>query len=166
MTDLKLWKFTAVTVDGKSNSQPEKVYEYAKNNYQHIYNDKTRQVYCLIDCDDHKSFKDTLQKDNNIPNLIILESIPCFELWILLHFQKDFANNDRHELYKALKKYGVSKDDDNYGTVYTKKLKDKTETAIKNSEHLYNQDRDTNLAYTKIHILMNQLKEVFNIVSL
>lgn len=158
LTDLGLWQAKAVTVDGKSDSTPAKVYDYAKNTYAHIYTQPDRTVYCLIDCDDHLYFKDTLQKNNKIPNLIILESVPCFELWILLHFQNYWANNDREQLYKVLKdKHSVDKEKDDYKNVYIKNLKAKTKIAIKNSELLYTQDRDTNPAYTKIHELIDKI---------
>ena len=156
LRDLKLWQAKAVTVDGGSDSTPEKVYEYAKNTYANIYTKPNRTVYCLIDCDDHLSFKDTLQKNNKIPNLIILESVPCFELWILLHFQSHWVNNDRNQLYQELKKH-VDKKADDYADAYEKKLKNLTEEAKNNAEKLYNQCRDTNPAYTKIHKLITKL---------
>lgn len=156
LKDLDLWQ-VKVTVDGSSDSTPEKVYDHALNTYKHIYTKPKRTVYCLIDRDDHDHYDWTLAQDKKIQNLRVLESVPNFELWILLHFQKSFANNNRKQLYQELKKHKVDKDADDYADVYEKKLKKETKTAVVNSEILLKQDRDSNPAYTKIHELMVEI---------
>ncbi|MFT6213117.1 MAG: hypothetical protein ACJARD_001249 [Alphaproteobacteria bacterium] len=160
LTDWNLWK-VSVVIDGSSDSAPISVYNYAVNNYKHIYTKKGKRVYCLIDKDDHPTFLSTLAKENEIDNIYILESVPCFELWILLHFQVSFTYDNRHMLYKQLKdNHQIDKDEDDYGQLYNERLKNKTDQALKNSKALLSINRDTHPAYTKIHVLIDILKNM------
>jgi RloB-like protein len=44
------------------------------------------RVYCVIDRDKHSSFKDALETAQK-NNIAVIVSIPCFEYWLLLHFE-------------------------------------------------------------------------------
>jgi RloB-like protein len=69
------------------------------------------EVWCVFDIDDHPGVGDARQqaRDNGI-NLAI--SNPCFELWVLLHFQDQRAHISRTDLRAACRKYlpGYKKD--------------------------------------------------------
>lgn len=43
-------------------------------------------IYCVIDRDDHANFDAAILLAKGQPNLAVLTSYPCFELWLLLHF--------------------------------------------------------------------------------
>ncbi len=60
------------------------------------------EVWCVFDVDDHPKIADARQqaRDNGI-NLAI--SNPCFELWVLLHFQDQRAHISRQKLRAACK---------------------------------------------------------------
>jgi len=60
----------------------------AKDPYDH--------VWCVFDVDEHPKMADAKQKAlaNKLPYAL---SNPCFELWILLHFQDQTASLDRHQ---------------------------------------------------------------------
>jgi hypothetical protein len=55
------------------------------------------EVWCVFDIDDHPRVTDAKQqaRDNEV-NLAI--SNPCFELWVLLHFQDQRAHISRAQL--------------------------------------------------------------------
>jgi hypothetical protein len=63
---------------------PEKAVKFAiKNKRQY---DK---IYCCIDGgDEHARFDSALELATSEENIYIIASYPCFEFWLLLHFQK------------------------------------------------------------------------------
>src|SRR5215207_5340983 len=49
------------------------------------------RVYCLFDRDTHSSYTTAIQRVSNLPaaragQLSAVTSVPCFEVWLLLHF--------------------------------------------------------------------------------
>jgi hypothetical protein len=51
-------------------------------------------IWCVFDADDHERLTDALiqARDNQIP---VALSNPCFELWVILHFEEQTAYLDR-----------------------------------------------------------------------
>lgn len=81
------------------------------------------QVFAVFDRDDHKSYADALKKaaalDRGLKNDLgqpvpfeAIVSVPCFELWLLLHFEDVLAPLHRddvtHRLRKHLPEYAKS----------------------------------------------------------
>ena len=62
------------------------------------------EVWCVFDVDTHPNLPEAKQQahDNGL-NLAI--SNPCFELWILLHFQEQHAEQPHGAIQKAVRKY-------------------------------------------------------------
>jgi hypothetical protein len=61
---------------------------------------KYDEVWCVFDVDLHEHIPDAKQKASaNKINLAI--SNPCFELWLLLHFQEQSAHIERHHVQSA-----------------------------------------------------------------
>ena len=62
------------------------------------------EVWCVFDIDDHPQVGDAKQqaRDNGIQLAI---SNPCFELWVLLHFQDQRKHISRAQLRAACRKY-------------------------------------------------------------
>ena len=58
---------------------------------------KYDEVWCVFDIDEHPNIQDATQqaRDNQVEVAI---SNPCFELWILLHYQDQRAHIDRDRL--------------------------------------------------------------------
>jgi hypothetical protein len=57
------------------------------------------EVWCVFDVDEHPNLEEAkIQARDNGINLAI--SNPCFELWMLLHFQDQTANEHRHEIQR------------------------------------------------------------------
>jgi RloB-like protein len=61
-------------------------------------------VWCVFDVDDHTRFDDAVQmaRDNGIELAV---SNPCFELWLLLHFQDSPGMRGRTRIQKLLRQH-------------------------------------------------------------
>lgn len=81
-----------VEVTGDCGSSPLCVFEFAASIYRQSVKDGNRfdRVYCVIDKDAHESYPQALAKIASFKptnTFIAACSIPCFELWLLLHFE-------------------------------------------------------------------------------
>jgi RloB-like protein len=67
------------------------------------------QVWCIFDRDDHPHFKEAIKMaaDNG---LYLAVSVPCFELWLLLHFRENPGLRHRNELRRLLEKHIIRYD--------------------------------------------------------
>ena len=72
------------------------------------------RVYVVFDRDEHKTFLQAIKliegkklKNNENKDVFIqgVISIPCFELWILLHFKKVNGHREREAVYRELKEF-------------------------------------------------------------
>lgn len=80
-----------VEVDGDSGSSPISVAKHAKDRYdeEKRTGDVFDKVYCVFDKDTHDSYDAALTRIDNLKPKDIFKtvnSIPCFEYWLLLHF--------------------------------------------------------------------------------
>lgn len=80
-----------VEVDGSCGSSPRTVVDFAKQRYaqEKCRNDAFDRVFCVFDKDTHTSYKQALDKLNRaVPRkaYTAINSVPCFEYWLLLHF--------------------------------------------------------------------------------
>jgi len=48
---------------------------------------KFDHVFCVIDRDGHQKFDDALMAARQSPKIDVIASYPCFEYWLLLHFE-------------------------------------------------------------------------------
>jgi RloB-like protein len=67
-------------------------------------NQRYDEVWCVFDIDDHPHIDDAKQqaRDNGIKLAV---SNPCFELWVLLHFQDQRAHISRAQLRAACRRH-------------------------------------------------------------
>jgi len=81
-----------VEVDGDSGSSPVSVVEHSKKRY----NEEKRtgnafdRVFCVFDKDSHESYNRALDEVKKAkPKYIFkaITSVPCFEYWLLLHYE-------------------------------------------------------------------------------
>lgn len=74
------------------------------------------QVYVVFDRDDHETYHNALAKAaalhsklrNDLKHAVKFEaiaSVPCFEFWLLLHFENVLAPLHRTEVYQRLSRY-------------------------------------------------------------
>jgi hypothetical protein len=86
--------FRAVDVRGKEcGSAPISVVNYALQAYElETASDAYDGVYCVFDRDQHDSFDSAMRKIGRVKSagkpFFAITSIPCFEIWLLLHFQE------------------------------------------------------------------------------
>lgn len=81
-----------VEIDGSSGSSPISVIRYAKRRYdeEKKKNDSFDRVFCVFDKDTHASYEQAVAEIVNFrPSGIYqaIPSVPCFEYWLLLHFE-------------------------------------------------------------------------------
>ena len=80
-----------VEICGECGSSPRNIYQYARQRYREEKDagDPFDQVFCVFDKDTHTTYQSTIDQINratpkNIYNATT--SVPCFEYWLLLHF--------------------------------------------------------------------------------
>lgn len=92
-------------------TEPLQIVEYAVSKFN-----ETREfecVYAVFDRDDHQTYGQALRRaqqlDGTLKNterqavrFTAVPSVPCFELWLLLHFQDLFAFNHRSEVISSV----------------------------------------------------------------
>ena len=94
---------------------PQQVVDFAKDECLRTLG--WEQVYCVFDRDDHPNFNNALasaaaldrKHRNELKQPIrftAIPSIPCFELWLLLHFECITRECHRNEVYDLLRQPG------------------------------------------------------------
>lgn len=111
-----------VVQPGRDGTSPLQVVKYAKQLFEkgdHHCGVERRAfewVYAVFDKDDHASYEEAIKLaedlDRRLPNdlrknvrFLAVASVPCFELWLLLHFEKVQAPILRNEVSDRLKHY-------------------------------------------------------------
>lgn len=132
-------------------------------------------VWLLFDRDvlqSQKIPKQTLDLINNPEKLKkqgidIADSMPCFEIWFLLHYclpKQAYQNQNKliEELCKYLPNYCKKQDWLERNDIYSI-LKDKIDTAKKNSETLRKRNKDTDSSYCStcnVDLLISKIQEL------
>lgn len=125
-------------------------------------------VYAVFDCDDHASFYEALDvaksldqkiKNNNkeYVRFFAIDSVPCFELWLLLHFEAIVDPMHRYAVYDQLKKYLPYYDKADKNTFY--KTKDYLPFAIENAKAIAKPELEQNHLgpFTRVYELVEKL---------
>jgi len=103
-------------------TQPLQVVEYAENLFQNgdavkgVRALEFEQVYAVFDRDDHTTYHAALGKAASLNGKLIndleepvrfeaIASVPCFELWLLLHYEEILAPMHRDTVYERLRHY-------------------------------------------------------------
>ena len=163
-----------VEIDGSCGSSPKSVLERAEYlaSSEKTKGDAYDRVYCVFDKDSHETYCETIKKiDNKRPVDIFyaVVSVPCFEYWILLHFNyttKPFHQTGKSsvadEVIKDLKKYmpRYSKGDSNV----FRQLVDQLDFAKSNSRRALESAKQnhTDNPSTNIHELVDYLQNLIS----
>lgn len=80
-----------VEITGNCGSDPVSIINHGKQRYREVKNagDPFDKVYCVFDKDAHPNYKQAMDDISNATpkNIFIaINSVPCFEYWLLLHF--------------------------------------------------------------------------------
>lgn len=122
-------------------------------------NEKIEAVWCLFDRDEHEMIPEALHQAeaNDIP---VAFSNPCFELWLLLHFQDQTAHLERDEASKLCHRYMPN---------YLKRpdmsrLLPQLPDAERRAEALYNRQTNNGLSrgnpWTDVHKLVQAIRKL------
>ncbi len=98
-----------------SGTQPRQVVNDACTFFED-YGKEFDHVYAVFDRDDHTTYYDALNRAAELNNKFkndfykkipfsAIASVPCFELWLLLHFEDVFEYQHRDAIYEKLKKH-------------------------------------------------------------
>lgn len=134
----------SIKVTGDCGSSPTSVVNYAKELFkiEQEKNEPYDYVYCVFDKDSHVDYQAALSQLGSLnPKgvFVTINSVPCFEYWLLLHFtysRKAFANTKRKscgaQMLEELKKFFPTYEKKKAGvfTALNKKLPD----ALRNCE--------------------------------
>ena len=96
-------------------TSPQQIVDFAKDKC--LETKQWEKVYCVFDRDDHLNFDNALKsaaaKDKKFKNelhkpirFIAIKSIPCFELWLLIHFDCLTRETHRDDLRPLLRQDG------------------------------------------------------------
>ena len=133
-----------VVVDGDCGSDPMSIYKHAKDLYktEKKRGEKFDRVYCVFDQDGHTNYVQALDAIRRaVPKGVYhaINSVPCFEYWVLLHFQYTMSiyqapggQSSYRLLLKDLKKHLPDYEKGEVGLY--QRLEDKLDIAIVNAK--------------------------------
>ena len=141
---------------------PSKIVERARQLYQNEKEDGDPydKVYCVFDRDEHPDYQQSLRMVKREGRFEAIISVPCFEYWLLLHFEYTTRPYGRqsaaHAVVADLKRHlpNYSKNDERI----FEKLRDKVETAKKNAAKSLRLGRDN--PSTNVHKLVKYLQNI------
>lgn len=159
----------SVEVDGSSDPQPRAVVRYGLEKFGD--GDRYDRLYCVFDRDRREGFDTAIRElrevHNEVPRVFWTFSIPCFEYWILLHYEHT-ATRYAHprspcsEVTRDVKKY-LDRYDKNMDELYSQ-TKNRLATAISHAERRWEEARDRDFGdgspRTKIHLLVKYLQGI------
>ena len=168
-TDLRLSTADVKCVPSDQGTNPLNVVASALNKID--ADNAWDRVYCVFDRDEHSHFDDAVRKvrensrqlKNDEGSEISFEYIvsnPCFELWLLLHFESVTAEKSSREVLDRLKTY-VKKYSKGCDSVYAD-TKDNLQTAYMNERRICGNANGTviNNPYTNAGTLVKLLFEL------
>ncbi|MDF1614362.1 RloB family protein [Desulfurivibrio dismutans] len=153
-------------------SDPQNVAEYAisRSREDQDYD----RIYCVFDQDRHTSYQATLDKIRQTRlskkrSLQAITSVPCFEIWLLLHFTyttRQFGSGGPDssicaEVITALRRKHLPKYDKGQHNVF-RQLEPHLPKAMKNASQLreYNQTNGTDHPSTQMDELVDYLRNL------
>ena len=127
-----------------------------------------REIYCVFDKDMHATFDDAekeverIKKDKKI-DIKAIVSVPCFEYWILLHYQYTNQNFYSNQTPCKNAEKLLKKDIPNYSKPYKnfKSVVDKFEIAIKHAEQSKKAKGDNDeYSYTDVVEVVKRMRDI------
>jgi hypothetical protein len=131
------------------------------------------RIFCVFDKDTHPSYKEAIDKIKRARlksghSLQAMDSIPCFEYWMLLHFEyttTPFSASGKKSVCDALIQRKLSK----HIPDYTKGRKETIQTLIPNIDkaiqhakkvEAYHRTSKTDNPSTRVYILVDYLRNI------
>ena len=168
------YRLSAIVVKASSGTAPKDVVGYAEKLYRNgigTYGKREfDEVYIVFDKDEHQSYEialdlaDLLIKKERIKNsrfvFSAIPSNPCFEFWILLHFQDVSTLLHRDAIFKRVEKYipEYKKGSKNIYRLTSDKINDAIKRANKINKN--SDPKSKELPYTGIVDLVERLQKL------
>lgn len=160
-----------VVVDGNCGSDPWSVYQHAQRlvNMAKVDNDPYDKIFCVFDKDKHTSYQKTITAIFSKKNFTAINSVPCFEYWLLLHFvstNKPFSASGNKsicdKINEELKRKGRLPDYQKGALGIFEKLISKLGTAKTNAQRalIDSESNKTDNPSTYVHILVDYLQNL------
>lgn len=160
-----------VVVDGNCGSDPWSGYQHAQELAKKAKadNDPYDKIYCVFDKDKHTTYQKVITAIVNKKNFTAINSVPCFEYWLLLHFvytDKPFSASGNKSICdkttEELKIKGRLPDYQKGALGIFEKLISRLETAKTNAQRALrdSESNQTDNPSTRIHILVNYLQSL------
>jgi hypothetical protein len=99
---------------------------------------KADNVWAVFDRDEHGHISDAIQGCETM-GVEVAFSNPCFEVWLLLHYEDYHAADDRHQVQKRLREKDTAYDPNGSKTPNCIAIVDKVETAEQRAINQCNQ---------------------------
>lgn len=162
---------------GKYGTDPLSVVNYAEDLFIHgnptiqVSPRSFERVYVLFDRDDHQTYHNALTKADSLDGKLkndlkcsiafkALPSVPCFELWLLIHFEAIADAIDRYAALNRLKKYLPDYEKGQGG--HYNATRDTINDAIAQAKgfELARNEHDDNGPYCSVYKLIEQLQNL------
>jgi len=148
-------------------TEPRQVVDFAHQRF--LVSKEFECVFAVFDRDAHHTYFDALARvpalDKKLRNdggqpvrFFAVPSVPCFELWLLLHFQDQMAPLHRSEAVQRLKKFIPTYDKGATYALTEPKIDDANERAA-NLRRQYNAKNGTD-PYTDVDTLVARLRAI------
>ncbi len=158
-----------ITIVPGDGNDPVSIVKCALDTYQKADGIFDR-VFCVFDRDSHVNYQQALDRISTSPlgrkgKLEAITSVPCFELWILLHFvytTAPFAGSGGRsaceKVIEAVREY--LPEYEKAMTDVFQKLQPNVDIAVTHAERLveHNRDTDSENPATKVHELVKYLR--------
>lgn len=169
--ELGLHPANVVIEDKKSGFDPRGLVAFSIQTFRK--NKDFENVFCVFDKDKHASYLAALDRIRSTrlkgAKFYAITSVPCFEVWILLHFTYTTRafhaagrDSDCERVIDELDKKGRLPGYEKGSKDIFNVLRDKIETAIKNASQLeeFHKTSGTDNPSTKVHQLVHHLKSL------
>ena len=157
-----------VSITGDCGTDPKSVQKKAKEEQKKANQEKNPydKIFCVFDKDSHPNYSQTVTSINNSKIYKAINSVPCFEYWLLLHFvytdapffkteNKSICENVGEKLKEYVSNYEKSSND-------VEVFLDKIDVAIKNSiKSMQNAVKNnTDMPSSNVHELVEYIQKL------
>lgn len=139
---------------GKGNNSPLGIKERIKNKWPSNFKKNVDEFWAVIDRDqwNEQDIEELRNYCNSFNEGFCAVSNPCFEYWILLHFQEHQTFSDCKSCTRALKKYDQKKNN-----LDLKELGAKINDAVKNAKVNHETRKKQHHSYSEIFLIVEKL---------
>lgn len=84
---------------------PQKVVQAARDIYEQDPDDKYDQVWVLVDVDRHTTLDDAIADANRLGYSLVVSN-PCFEIWLIWHYEDCNSHHSTEQAHRRVKRNG------------------------------------------------------------